>query len=647
MCQSKILLRTVLVTVLLVLYWAVPIVGQENVEILTTAQTLQRYRISDLQLSPDEKRIAMVVTEPVKGSARNQDIWIYEVASEQLLRYTTSEKTDYRPRWSPDGQTLAFLSNRIDQTQIFFLSMKGGEAEEVTKSETSIRSFEWSPDGTKIVYMASEPKTEEEKEKQADKDDARVIDQHGKPARLWTITLDTRETKQLSDGEWRISSYTWMPHGDKLILSATDINHPELETNRIFSMDLPTKELVEIASPAHPFTNIKPSPDGNYIAYCGTRVDGPTAHDLYIMDSTGQNPKNLTVTSVDNPIGNYIWLKSGVILSQVSKGFNSVFYEVFLNGNSQKIKSYISPTGSFVIGKNFAAYVGETTVRAPELYISRKPGTATQVTHFNSQWDSIGLILPEFVSYVSFDETEIGAALLTPRDYEPGKKIPAIILVHGGPAGRWSDRFNSWAQLLAARGYAVLCPNIRGSTGYGHDFMTSNKADWGGGDYQDVMAGLDYLIESGIADPERVGVGGWSYGGYMAAWIVTQTDRFQASVSGAPMTDLAFEYGAEIASINAYDTWYMGTPYENLDLFIARSPMTFVKNVITPTLILCGENDLIDPVEQCQMFYRGLKRYGVDTEFVIYPREGHGIREEKHQIDMLNRIIDWYDKYLK
>jgi dipeptidyl aminopeptidase/acylaminoacyl peptidase len=209
------------------------------------------------------------------------------------------------------------------------------------------------------------------------------------------------------------------------------------------------------------------------------------------------------------------------------------------------------------------------------------------------------------------------------------------------------DRFDTVGQLLAANGFAVFQPNIRGSTGYGHDFLVMNREDWGGGDYKDVIAGVDYLIEQGITDADRLGIGGWSYGGYMAAWAVTQTDRFHASVSGAPMTDLASEYGTESASINAYDTWYLGTPYENLDIFTQRSPVTHVKNTRTPTLILCGENDVTDPIGQCQQFYRGLKRYEVETELVIYPREGHGIREEKHQVDRLQRYLDWFKKYLK
>jgi dipeptidyl aminopeptidase/acylaminoacyl peptidase len=200
---------------------------------------------------------------------------------------------------------------------------------------------------------------------------------------------------------------------------------------------------------------------------------------------------------------------------------------------------------------------------------------------------------------------------------------------------------------LEARGFVVLSPNIRGSTGYGYEFMVMNRLDWGGGDFNDVMAGAGWLIEQGIADPDHIGIGGWSYGGYMSAWAVTQTTLFKASVSGAPMTDLALEYGAEDAGINAYDTWFMGNPYENLPLFSGRSPVTYVKKVKTPTLLLCGENDTTDPVEQCYQFHRGLRYFGVETELVVYPREGHGIREEKHRIDVLNRVVGWFEKYLK
>jgi dipeptidyl aminopeptidase/acylaminoacyl peptidase len=224
-------------------------------------------------------------------------------------------------------------------------------------------------------------------------------------------------------------------------------------------------------------------------------------------------------------------------------------------------------------------------------------------------------------------------------------RLPLVVLIHGGPTGRWSDRFEPWGQLLVSRGYAVFYPNIRGSTGYGFKFLEANRADWGGGDYKDVMAGVDALVARGVADPGRLGIGGWSYGGYMSEWAITQTDRFKAAVVGAGLSDLASEFGTEQGP--SYDEWFYGLPYERLEGFIKSSPVTYIKNAKTPTLILQGTEDTTDPQGQSDQLYRPLKRYGVEVEYVLYPREGHGLREEKHLLDRLNRIIAWYDKYLK
>ncbi len=216
---------------------------------------------------------------------------------------------------------------------------------------------------------------------------------------------------------------------------------------------------------------------------------------------------------------------------------------------------------------------------------------------------------------------EIEATLLKPLGFDRKSKLPLIALIHGGPTGAWQDSIETWGQLLAARGYAVFYPNIRGSSGYGERFIEMNRGDWGGGDYRDVMAGVEDLVARGIADPEKLAIGGWSYGGYMSEWAITQTTRFKAAVSGAGLSNLISEYDS--------------------------SPFVHLKNVKTPTLILQGDADPVDPPGQSQELYRGLKRYGVETELVVYPREPHGFHEEKHLLDRLNRILAWYDKHLK
>ncbi len=324
------------------------------------------------------------------------------------------------------------------------------------------------------------------------------------------------------------------------------------------------------------------------------------------------------------------------------------------DGRVDYVYTPVNPTSWARAADGALVFAGDTTTQAPELWLKPASGPARPVTTLNAQWSSRPVVAPEFVKYRSFDGKEIEAALLKPSapgadpaavGLRPSSASPLVVLVHGGPTGRWTDTFDSWGQLLVQRGYAVLYPNVRGSTGYGAAFVEANRGDWGGGDFKDVMAGVDWAIANGIADPARLGIGGWSYGGYMSAWAVTQTTRFKAAVSGAPVIDMASEFGTEDSS--AYDEWFYGTPYERIDAFVKSSPITFVKSARTPTLLLQGEADETDPVGQSQQFYRGLKRYGVDTDLVLYPREPHGFREEKHLLDRLNRILAWYDRYLK
>lgn len=615
---------------------------------LTPEMTLDRWSIGDLQLSPDGNQVAMVVSEPAKPAGQRRNIWIYYFATRNLKQFTCSVKSDTRPRWSPDGRTLAFLSNRDGESQIFLISVDGGEARALTENKTGISSFEWAPDGKRVAFETTAPKTEEEEKKEKEKDDARVV---GKPegrVLLQVIDVGSKALRTLIQGAWRISQYVWTPDGASLVVTATDNPQEELFSEKIYRVDAADGKMALVGAPFGPFGNIKVSPDGRMLAYAGCRGDGPDPHDIIVQPFGGGEARNLTARSIDRPIGPFVWEDPSTLFALAETGFGNAFFTVTLDGKAKK--SDWTPsllTGSFVKGKNGLAFVGESATQVPELWVASAPGRAEKVSHFNKDWDDLKLLKPEIIRYPSFDKKDIEAALIRPEGASPAGKLPAVILVHGGPTGAWTDRFDAWGQLLAAQGFVVLSPNVRGSTGYGYDFMVINRYDWGGGDFKDVLAGADWLIKKGIADPDRLGIGGWSYGGYMAAWAVTQTTLFKASVSGAPMTDLAFEYGSEAAGVNIGDTWALGNPYENLSVFNARSPMTFVKKVKTPTLLLCGENDATDPVGQCYQFHRGLRRFGVETELVVYPREGHGPREEKHRIDVLNRVVGWFEKHLK
>src|SRR6266540_1438963 len=575
---------------------------------LKPEQTLNRRPISELRFSPDGNRVAFTVSEPPKGANRSRHIWILDVRTREVRQFTNSAKSEFAPRWSPDGSHLAFLSDREDANQIYLMPTDGGEAIRLTEGKNAVRAFEWSPDGKQISLLAPELKTEAEEKKEKDKDDARVVDRDDKRTRLWLIDVETKKVRQLTAGNWEIREAKWTPQGDRLIVSVTDHPEADQETNRIFSVTTSDGQMKQISAPRGPFGQLSISPDGNSVAYLAARADGS-------------------------------------ILALAINGFRTQFYIIAPNGKAEAQSQQNVNPGSFDASAKAIAFAGETAVQAPEVWLSTQPTAAESVTHFNESWKQIPLVKPEFLRYRSFDGTEIEAALLKPTGYQSGTKVPLVVIIHGGPTSRWADSFQSWGQLLAARGYAVLYPNLRGSTGYGHRFVEMNRADWGGGDFKDVIAGVDFLIARGIADPDRLGIAGWSYGGYMASWAITQTNRFKAAMTGAGLSDLASEFGTEDGS--SYDERFFGTPYEKPQGFTNSSPITFIKHAHTPTLILQGEADVTDPIGQSQQLYRGLKRYGVETDFVVYPREGHGFREEKHQLDVLNRIVDWFEGHLK
>jgi len=403
----------------------------------------------------------------------------------------------------------------------------------------------------------------------------------------------------------------------------------------------------QIARLRGPFRDIEVSPDGKSVAYVASRSEGPSPHDLYLVSTRGGTSRNLTGESIDRPITRFIWQSNNSFLALAQNGFVSTFYSISIAGQATALSSFDVHPGAFDLSQaGHLVFVGETSTQLPELWLSDLKGAPVRrMTKFNQHGAELTFAEPEIFRYKSFDGTEIEASLLKPRGYTSGTHLPLVVMVHGGPTGRWSDSFEPWGQLLAARGYAVLYPNMRGSTGYGNKFIEMNRGDWGGGDFKDVMAGVDAVIGRGLADPAKIGIGGWSYGGYLAAWAVTQTNRFKAAVSGAPVIDLASEFGTETGP--GYDEWFYGLPYEKLEGFIKSSPITYAKNVRTPMLLLQGEADTTDPIGQSQQFYRALKRYEVDAQLVLYPREGHGLREEKHLLDRLNRVINWFDTHLK
>lgn len=617
---------------------------------LTPEAAINIHFLTDLELSPDGTRLAFVVSEAPKGEQRAQHIWMYDKKTDAVRQFTYSNKSETNPRWSPDGSRLAFLSNRGgDEQQIYLMNSSGGEAAARTKGKSRIKSFEWSKDGKYIAYITPNPKTEDDEKKEKDKNDARVADKDNKQPRAWLLPVESGDPKALTPPNWEIKELTWMPSGQNLVVAATD--HPESDqnTDRIFGVHVPDGQMVQLAAPRGPFGHLRVSSNGETIAYIGAREDGPSPHDLMLLPVENDAARNISGLSLDRQIFDFKWLRDGTLLAVSADGFHTKFSAFGANGGIKQITSTISvnPSAFAASDGGEAFFVSQTATQPQELFVWDEKTDPHQITHINDAWSHYSLAAPEFYKYKSFDGQEIEAALLKPASYNGKTKLPLIVLIHGGPTGAWEDTVEAWGQLLVARGCAIFYPNIRGSIGYGQKFMEMNRGDWGGSDFKDVMAGVDDLIARGIADPDRLAIGGWSYGGYMSEWAITQTTRFKAAVSGAGLSNLISEYGTE--QHPSYDEWFYGVPYEPEKIagFLNSSPFVHLKNVKTPTLILQGEADTVDPVGQSTELYRGLKRYGVDTELVLYPREPHGFHEEKHLVDRLNRILAWYDKYLK
>lgn len=614
--------------------------------------------LAEAQISPDGSYVAFVrgkSHKPDKDKPAQKAIYMAEVATGRVRQFTGSHAdTCDLPRWSPDGARLAFVSNRVhpDETGLYLIDRDGGEAQALTQLHGSVDAPAWSPDGSRIAFLYN---GRPDGEKRPDPDPL-VVDADPAFNRVWLVNIETHSLRPVTPETCHVFEYAWSPDGTRLVILISSHPNPAegWYSAQLHVMELATGEMHQLCQTAHQVGRLTWSPDSTAIAFVsGVMSDeGNVSGEVYIVPATGGEPRCIT-PDIDLSITWIEWRQPGILYGgrqidsavlgwidpatgeqrPISKGTYAI------NGHgAQRIH---------VARKHTFAAVRDSFNEPPNVYIgSLESGTWKPLTRFSVNQTAFPPLPVENKHWCHADGTPVHGFLIYPPGYTPGKRYPLFVHVHGGPSWGYVPRYVlPWERLMAAPGCLVLMPNPRGSWGRGHAYQAANVGDLGGGDWQDINAGVDALIEEGLADPDRLAIGGWSYGGYLVAWAVTQTTRFRCAIAGASITSYESNYG--VVSNREWQTTMFGSNvYDDYELHRSRSPIAFASRVKTPTLLIHGEKDTLAPVEQAIEFYTALKHFGVPAQLVIYPREPHGFQERPHQIDLYQRMTAWVNQYL-
>ena len=634
--------------------------------------------LSGLTISPDGGWAAFVRTVPVLEVEKSEHlghIWLVSTDGGEPFQLTNGPNGDSNPQWSPDGTQLAFVSKRgDDKTQIWIIPIAGGEAKQLTHSKNGASSPQWSSDGKQIAFLKYETDSPtEEKRKRAGDDRVVMGVDDFKQQHLWVIEVGTLDdepelcfnlpeegadehvnvdkSQRLTEGDFHVSEPCWSPDGGQIVFVSTPSPGADdvMFNGVVHIVDIETKQVRKLTS--HPGGESSPrwSPAGKKIGYLHT-LAGYGQKDLHIISAEGGVSTNLTATQLDRNVDLPVWSPDGGTIFFIA--MDRVHWQLYSTSTTGGEICQITH-GDCVIGEISIADDDDTFLctrsepDAPtDIWVgSIRTGEVKRLTKLNPQLENIALGEVQVIRWRSSDGLEIEGLLCLPVGYEPGKSYPLIVEPHGGPRSSRDLGFKPTWHYFSGEGFAYFAPNFRGGDGYGNDFATANYSDWGGGDYHDIMTGVDFLIEEGIADPDRLIVGGSSYGGYMTSWIITHTDRFKAACNVCGVINLVSFY-AQTDIPNFMSLYFAGPPSQGLELYRERSPISHVDRAQTPTLILHGEEDIRVPLPQSEEFYAGLKAASVETVFVRYPREGHSIGEPRHQLDVLKRQLAWYNKYI-
>lgn len=632
---------------------------------------LDLVHVSAPRISPDGQRVLFVKSElkTWKDNKRVSTIWIAGADGGAAGQFLSSEK-DRNPQWSPDGVQVAFLSTRDQKEgerdrdagpQIWLIRADGGEAWKLTEHKGSIRSFKWSKDSRHLFFVSEDAKPDSEKALEKAGDDAIVVDEgangqtRGRYTSLWAIGVDQGERKErkITREPLLIGAFDVAPDAKQvaLMVRPDSVRNGQYKTE-LAVVDVATGELRTVTKNEAPESDPKWSPDGATIAFQSPadRTWELAQEKLWIVPASG-GPARRISDRYSGVIGDYAWAPDGksIYFSGTRNGRGGAYQLDAGAGTLRTIATgdWIANLDSISADARWIAGVPASPDAPGDVYLTdTSTGETKRVTTANPQAASLQFSQFRAVKWKSRDGLEIEGLLWLPADHQAGQKHPLLVSVHGGPAGVWTTSFRGLNHIYTSLGWAVLEPNVRGSASYGDALLRGNMKDIGGGDYQDVMTGVDHLIAQGIADPARLAIRGWSYGGILGGWTISQTTRFKAASLGAMVSDWASEYA--MGFNHDIRLWYIGgAPWENPDAYRRQSAYTHVANVTTPTILFHGEEDTTDTIGQSMIYYQALKDRGVPVRFIRFPREPHGFREPHHQRIRDAEEMAWLMKYTR
>jgi dipeptidyl aminopeptidase/acylaminoacyl peptidase len=658
-------LRRVLAAVLLAAL-SIPVASEaQSRRAMSPVDLIEVPRVLDPQLSPDGRQVLYVLDRPDwKANRRIGHIWRVNADGSGAVQLTRGERGENSPRWSPDGTRVAFLARRgeAEEPQLYILEADGGEARQLTKHGSAPANIQWAPDGKTIYFLAPEPKTQEEKDRERLRDDVYAYEENYKHRHLWTANAEDGSTKRVTGGDFSILNYDLSEDGKRI---AHHRSHTPLLDNSdegdVWVMDASGANATQLSRNTVGESGAELSPDGSQVVFVsGANAKFETYHnDNIFIVAAGGGEARLVLPDLPYDVGSVSWSSdSRSIYYVASMGVRSALFHLDLATKTprQLTKGDHSIQGwTYVPGANRHIFQIDEPTRYGEVWtlgVGGEGATPVQVTRvYDTLATEFALPKQERVEWKGADGVAVEGLLYYPTDYTPGTRYPLVVQTHGGPASADLFGFGSWSSyvpILTGMGYAVLKPNYRGSTGYGNAFLRNMVGHYFDQAHVDVMNGVDHVIKMGVADPDKLAKMGWSAGGHMTNWIITYTDRFKAASSGAGAANWISMY-AQSDQRHYRTPWFGGTPWQKgapIDKYWNDSPLKHVANVKTPTIFLVGEEDPRVPPAQSVEMYQALKHNGVPTHLYMAPREPHGWGELRHQLFKINVELEWFEKHV-